>query len=185
MKDKIKAYKDILTVANKHSDIVNADRITLDIQSLESAIRALEVSDRFGIPIKYLGYSNYLQVKNSYDEWTGLSFFSETLDHPIGCSDDGRQPANEWLYVIRFTCGAYVFGDSYPTKTFNAMFKELKDFGAAYSDTTNKALYFKEDVAKVVHENFWEVFNKYKTKVEDEVKEQRREALLRELEELK
>ena len=181
MKDKIKAYKDILKTAQKYSEIVDSDRITLDTKSLESAIKALEISDRFGIPIKYLSFSNYLHVENSYDDWTGIMFFPETEAYPIGCSDDGQQPKNEWLYIIRFTCGAYVFGDSYPQKTFQAMFNELKAFGPAYCDTTNKALYFKEDVAKNVYENFWPIFNKYKALVAEEIKEKRKQALIDEL----
>lgn len=184
MKDKIKAYKDILKVAEKYSAIVDSDRLTLDVQSLQSAIKALEISDRFGIPIKHLSFSNYLHVENSYDDWTGIMFFSETLDHPIGCSDDGQQPKNEWLYVIRFTCGAYVFGDSYPQQTFKAMFDELKSFGAAYCDSTNNALYFKEDVAKTVHRNFWDIFRKYKALVSEELKEKRKQTLLEELSKL-
>lgn len=181
MKNQIKAYKEILKVAKKHSDIVDADQITLDTKILESAIKALEISDRFGIPLKYLSFSRYLQVKNSYDEWTGIMFYPENADHPIGCSDDGRQPKNEWLYVIRFTCGAYVFGDSHPQETFQAMFQELKSYGAAYCDSSNKALYFREDVAKDVHENFWSVFKKYEGLVELELKEKRKKALVGEL----
>lgn len=181
IKNQIKAYKDILKVAKKHSEIVDVDRLTLDTKSLESAIKALEISDRFGIPLRCLSYSYYMYVKNSYDDWTGLTFYTETDEQPIGCPDDGRQPKNEWLYVMRFTCGAYVFGDSYPTETFEAMFEELKSYGAAYSDRMNHALYFREDVAKDVHENFWPIFKKYKGLVEVELKEKRKKALAEEL----
>ena len=184
MKDKITAYKEALKLAKKHSNVFGNDGVPLEVASIESVIKTLEVCDRFGIEPKYLSFSNYIEVKNSYDNWTGIQFFSETEDHPIGCSDDGRQPKNEWLYVIRFTCGAYVFGDSYPQKTFQAMFNELKAFGSAYCDSTNKALYFKEDVAKYVHENFWPIFNKYKALVAEEVKEKRKQSLLEELSKL-
>jgi hypothetical protein len=181
MQDKLKAYKDVLKVAKKYSSIVDADRLTLDIGSLESVIKALEVSERFGIPIKYLSFSNYLQVKDSYDEWTGIAFFSETADQPIGCSDTGQQPKNEWLYTIRFTCGAYTFGDSYPTQTFSAFFNELKSFEPKYVDSANKALYFTEDKAKAVYDAFWPIFKKYKALVADEVKAKRKLELEHEL----
>ena len=177
MKDKIEAYKEALQLAKKYSDIFGSDGVPIEVASIESVIKTLEVCNRFGIEPKYLSSSNCIEVKNSYDDWTGLRFYSEIEDHPIGCSDNGLQPKNEWLYVLRFTCGAYVFGDSYPRKTFDAMFEELKSFGAAYCDTMNNALYFREDVAKEVHENFWPIFKKYKALVANEVKEKRKKEL--------
>lgn len=184
MKHKIKAYEEALKVSKKYANIFYNDGVSLEDESIESALKTLEVCERFGIEPQYLNFSGYIQVKNSYDNWTGIMFFPETLKHPIGCSDDGRQPKNEWLYVIRFTCGAYVFGDSYPKNTFNAMFEELKSFGAAYSDTVNHSLYFKEDVAKEVHDNFWPIFSKYKALVQEEVKQNRKAALMKELQDL-
>jgi hypothetical protein len=181
MNDKIKAYKDILKVAKKYSDIFGNDGVPIEVASIQSVIKTLEICSRFGMEPKYLSFSNYIQVKNSYDEWTGIAFFSETADHPIGCSDTGEQPKNEWLFTIRFTCGAYIFGDSYPTQTFTAFFNELKSFEPKYVDSANKALYFTEDKAKAVHEAFWPIFKKYKALVADEVKAKRKAELEAEL----
>ena len=181
MKEKIKAYKELLSVSEKYSEIFDEDSVVPRTKEISGIIRALEVSECFGIPLKYLSFSNYLQVKNSYDEWTGIAFYPETADHPIGCSDTGEQPKNEWLYTIRFTCGAYIFGDSYPTKTFEAFFNELKEFQPKYCDTVNNALYFADDVAKVVYDNFWPIFKKYKALVGEELKAKRKAELEKEL----
>lgn len=181
MKEKIKAYKELLKLSEKYSEVFDEDSIVPRTREISGIIRALEISERFGIPLKYLSFSNYLQVKNSYDEWTGIAFYSETADHPIGCSDTGEQPKNEWLYTIRFTCGAYIFGDSYPQETFNAFFNELKSFGPKYIDSANKSLYFTEDKAKAVYDNFWPIFKKYKALVGEELKVKRKAELEKEL----
>lgn len=181
MKNKIAAYKELLKVSKKYSDIFDEDSVVPRTSSIEGIIHALEISERFGIPLKYLSFSNYLQVKNSYDEWTGIAFYSETADHPIGCSDTGQQPKNEWLFTIRFTCGAYIFGDSYPTQTFTAFFNELKTFEPKYIDSANKSLYFTEDKAKAVYDAFWTIFKKYKALVADELKAKRKAELEAEL----
>lgn len=181
MNNKIAAYKELLSISEEYSDIFDEDSMIPRTKEISGIIRTLEISERFGIPTKHLAFSNYLQVKNSYDEWTGITFYSETADHPIGCSDTGEQPNNEWLYTMRFTCGAYIFGDSYPEQTFSKFFNELKSFEPKYIDSVNKSLYFAEDKAKAVHDSFWTIFNKYKALVGDEIKAKRREELEEEL----
>ena len=63
-------------------------------------------------------------------------------------------------------------------------FEELKSYGTAFSDTMNNALYFREDNSKAVYEAFWPLFHKYKAMVADELKEQRKQELVKELEHL-
>jgi hypothetical protein len=179
MKDKIKAYKDLLALSEQYSEIFDEDIIVPRTNVIEGIIRALEISERFGIPLKYIGYggSSY-EVENGYDEWSRIAFFGNDA---IGCPDDGRQPQDEWLFRIGFGTGAYIFGDSYPKQTFSAFFNELKSFEPKYIDSANKTLYFTEDKAKAVHEAFWTIFKKYKALVADELKAKRKAELEAEL----
>ena len=184
MTNKIAAYKDLLKVVKKHSEAFDRENVTLSPEHLKSVVEAMEVSERFGIPLKRLQTGSYLEVKNAYDEWTGLGFYSEGA---VGCSDTGEQPKGEWLLRMRFGCGAYSFtsgypsDNNYPVKTFNDFFNELKSYNPAYCDTANSTLYFRDDVAKVVYDDFWMVFNKYKALVQDELKEKQKQKLRDEL----
>lgn len=190
MKDKIAAYKDLLKIAKKHSGAFDRESVTLSPEHIKSIIEALEVSERFGIPLQSIQSGTHLRVKNVYDDWTGLSLYGEKYERTIGCSDDGKQPKDEWLFKISFPCGAYTFGGdglwdkSYPKKTFDAFFDELKSYGVAFSDKMNSALYFREDNSKAVYDAFWGIFNEYKAMVSDELKEQRKQELIKELESL-
>lgn len=189
MKDKIAAYKDLLKVANKHSSAFDRESVTLSPEHIKLIVEALEVSERFGIPLQSIQSGTHLRVKNVYDDWTGLSLYGEKHGRTISCSDNGKQPKDEWLFKISFPCGAYTFGDdlwdkSYPKKTFDAFFDELKSYGTAFSDKMNSALYFREDNSKAVYDAFWPLFNKYKAVVSDELKEQRKQELIKELESL-
>ena len=109
----------------------------------------------------------------------------------ISWSDNGKQPDNEYLYKLSLNCGPYIFTSGYPSdsncprETFNAFFSELKTYNPAFVDTANNALYFRDDVAKLVHEEFPAIFSKYKDLVDDELKQKRRAELQRELENLK
>lgn len=185
--NKITAYKDLLKVVKKHAEHFDNDSITLTTGTVKGIVEALEVSERFGIPLNGLQSGSWLRVKNVYDDWTALGLFGEKHGRTISWSDNGKQPMNEWLYKIGFPCGAYTFGGdglwdkSYPKKTFDAFFEELKSYGAAYSDTMNNCVYFREDVSKIVYEEFWTLFKKYKAMVADEIKEQRKAELEAEL----
>ena len=187
MDNKIKAYKELLKVVKKHSEDFNSERVNLCPLELKSIVEALEVSGRFGIPLQGIQSGTHLRVENVYDDWTGLSLFGEKHGRTIGWSDNGKQPKDEWLFKIGFPCGAYTFGGdgiwdkSYPKKTFDNFFDELKSYGAAFSDTANNCLYFREDNSKAVYDAFWTTFNKYKALVADEIKEQRKQELVKEL----
>jgi len=187
MNNKIKAYEELLKVVNKHKDIFDGENVSLKPNVLKGIVEALQVSERFGIPLNGLQSGGYLRVKDVYDDWASLGLFGEKHGRTIGCSDNGKQPKDEWLFKISFPCGAYTFGGdglwdkSYPKKTFDAFFDELKSYGAAFSDTMNNALYFREDNSKAVYEAFWHLFKKYKAMVADELKEQRKQELQAEL----
>lgn len=190
MTSKIEAYKALLKVVKKYPEAFDSENVTLCQAHVKSIVEALEVSERFGIPLHGIQSGTHLRVKNVYDDWTSLSLFGKKHGRTIRRSDTGEQPVDEWLFKIRFPWGAYTFGGdglwdkSYPKKTFDAFFEELKGYGVAFSDSMNSSLYFREDNSKAVYDAFWDVFNKYKGQVQDELKEQRKQELVKELEAL-
>ena len=178
MTNKIKTYEKILKLVTEE---ISEDRIELSKSTLETVIENLKVSERFGIPLKHITQWRWLNVKKGYDDWTGIGLYGAEHKRTIGCSDDRTQPDNEWLFAIRFTTGAYIFGESYPVNTFKAFWEELKSYNPAFCDTANSSLYFRDDVAKVVYDNFWGIFNKHRALVQDELKEQQKQKLRDEL----
>ena len=178
---KIEEYKKILAVVNECT-IDNSMRLS----DIEYAIKAEELYEEFGFGRvgQYL-YSDSDYVKVSDYEF--IAKYGEDYNRTISWSDDGRQPDNEWLYVISFPTGAYVLGDypnDYPKDTFNTFFNELKKYAPKYVDTANKCLYFSASNAKIAHNNFYEIFNKYKNLATAENKKRRAEKLRKELEKL-
>jgi len=176
IQNKINAYKELQAVIEKYPEEFKKD---YDLHKTYETLQCLKMQKRFGIPLSYHSHSQY-QVERAYDDWTHVALYGLEA-REISWLDEGEQPNNEWLYCIRFTSGAYIFGDSYPKKTFNAFFIELKSLGAKYSDTPNNALYFTEENSKAVYDAFWGIFNKYKAMVADEMKEQRKKELEAEL----
>ena len=175
---KIKAYKALQKLVEFYDDELKDNLSIPDATEIGRWVRGLEIMKRFGIPIEYKYGGVSYPVKNAYDDWTRIGLFKEG---DISCSDDGSQPNNEWLYKIHFTCGAHIFGQSYPSKTFSAFWAELLSYSPKYCDTQNNAMYFTEDNAKKVYEDFWDIFNKYEVLVAEELKEKRKEKLLAEL----
>ena len=177
---KIEEYKKILAVVNECATVDNSMRLC----DIEYAIKADELHEEFGFEGmgQYL-YSDYVKVS----DYEFIAKYGEDYNRTISWSDDGRQPDNEWLYVISFPTGAYVLGDypnDYPKDTFNTFFNELKKFVPKYVDTENHSLYFSASNAKIAHNNFYEIFNKYKNLATVENKKRRAEKLRKELDEL-
>ena len=189
MSTKIVAYKELLKVVKKHEELFDLESPTLSSANLKGIVEALEVAETFNLPLQGLQSGTFLRIQGVYDEWTNLSLYGKKHQRTIGCPDGGVQPDNEWLFDIRFTCGAYSLGGDvyerqYPSKTFDAMFEELKSYGAAFVDTANNSLYFRADKARAVYDAFWPTFKNYKGLVDAELKEQRKQELIKELESL-
>jgi len=188
MNTKIEAYKAILAVVKEYSEVFEEDSI-VSKSTLETVIENLEVSDRFGIPLQDIknNYEGWLKVGKRYDDFMTLGKFGEAFGRTISWPDNGEQPVEtgEWLLTVRFPTGAYIFGnifaDCYPKATFNAFFDELKAHKPKFCDTANHCLYFTEDVAKGVYENFYILFDKYEALVADEMKAKRKAELEEEL----
>lgn len=181
-KEKIKAYKSILKLV---TDDISEDRLELSKYSLEQVVQNLEVSEKFGIPLQSItnNHAGWLKVGKAYDDHMCLGLFGENYNRTISWSDDKRQPkkTGEWLLKIGFPAGAYIFGDSYPVNTFKDFWDELKAHNPKFCDTANHYLYFSHDNAKAVYDAFYVLFNKYAAKVNEEMKEQRKQKLLEEL----
>ena len=180
--DKIKAHKELLKVAEKHEDEFNRSGVA-SVCSIKWEIERLEKEEEFSIPLTRTG-DGHFSVVGAYGSWSLVLYFSDDNGRSIGWSDDDRQPENEWLYIVTFQTGAYIFGGEYPQETFQSFFTELKQFEPKYYDTANKSLYFAPDKAKAVYESFWEIYNRHKSKVEGEMKKKRKVELLEELERL-
>lgn len=175
--DKIQAYVELLNVADKYPAVFKGN---YSIRTLTEELEALKISELFKLELTSAGNKHY-NITGSYDNWTRVLFFGKDYGRSIGWSDDDRQPENEWLYVIEFTTGPFIFGEEYPTQTFQKFFNELKSFGPKYSDTVNKCLYFTSENAYKVHAAWKELFLKYKAQVQDELKAKRKQELEEEL----
>lgn len=177
MQKAIEAYRDLLATAEKHPEVFEDDN---NVKSIKGALQRLEISQRFGVPLSDYGYHQHYQVDKGFDNWTSVSLYDGAM-RKISWSDDGRQPEDEWLLCISFPTGAYIFGEAYPTTTFDAFFAELKSFGTKYCDTQNSCLYFTEENAKAVYDALWGIFRKYQGLVKEELQRKRKKELEAEL----
>lgn len=162
MNKKIEAYEEILSVLNKHIDVVENDSDLNIFGYLNLRIELCGMIEQFGIDINDwspLHYSYFMRLD-------GERFISKYGDERqiILWEDFGMQPENEWLYVVQFSSGAYFFGRDYPSSLFDEFFLELKQFGPKYIDTRNHTLYFSHDKARDVHENYHEILLHYRNK---------------------
>jgi hypothetical protein len=179
---KIEAYKAILAIVD--SCIAETQiNSSVDIRNnLKLLIQLEEISTEFGVEIPcHYGYGSSWYKLSDFQT---IGIYGEDHNRTISWSDDDSQPDNEWLYVICFSTGAYIFGQEYPTKTFQAFFNELKQFEPKYIDSMNTSLYFTSKKSAAIHAAFPEILQRYKGLVYDELKEKRIKALQDELEKL-
>lgn len=166
------------------NEIIKLSNIETDNEALkeikEIAEHALFLSkweNEYGIKLKYkdLMHSRYLKLsdyayfiyfKNGYEA-------KKTGGAEISWSDDRRQPIDEWVYVISFPEGPFIFGEDYDYQKplFIEFFNELKNYSPDYLDTNNHKLYWNVKNAKNIFNDFNEIFKKYKEKNRSELKE--------------
>lgn len=175
---KIGRHAALLETLEGYSDILDGNS-GLDVRAqLKNTIGFLEVSREFGID--FGKNSSYYYQNFPVNEHTRF-----VKGVHISWSDDGRQPSeDEYLYVISFPTGAYIFGQHYPTELFKEFFHELRSYNPKYTDSANKSLYFGKDNAKEIHRDFPEIIKKYRGKVKDDYKRIRKEQLEEELRKL-
>ena len=177
-KDKVQAYKDLLEVLKTHNNIFDQDSPAVHQAEIESRIKMCELSEEFSIEFDITNYHEYSNI--GCDDNRHLVYMDGVI-RTIAWPDDGEQPKGEYLYHICYPCGAYTFSEDYPTETFKAFFEELKSYNPRYIDSRNKSLYFDSKTAKAVHDNYKEIFSKYKAMVQSELDKRKIEKLKSEL----
>ena len=180
---------DEITKLDKYKNMISSlsvdDAFEKDIiNKLKNRVNAIEIFNLFGI-----GELNIEETLNTefvrISDNCFIAKFSEELYRTISCSDDKTQPNNEWLYAITFSYGAYIFGNHYPTETFNKFFDELKTYRPSYCDTVNHNIYFSPENASAIHKNYKGIFEKYREIASEEIKQIRIKNLEKELENLR
>lgn len=178
----IDAYKKILKVIKSCAKDVELDS-SVDISyKLEQLITREEIQESFGISL-----SNCYEYGATYfclRDGKFIGKYGSKYNRTISWSDDGKQPEDEWLFVISYPTGAFIFGEDYQQETFKQYFDELKGFEPKYVDTVNHNLYYTVEKAKAVFEKVDEVLKKYRAIAEENRKEAKIEALKKQLEAL-
>lgn len=179
---KIKRYESLLNALERHSDIINSDYDANDWQrTIENRLEILNMSKDFDIDFKDVSHYNHINFQVNED----VRVLKWSENAIISWSDDDRQPeAGEYVYVISFPTGPYIFGQHYPQQLFREFFKELVSYNPKYKDTVNKCLYFTKENAKYIHEDFPTILKRYKDRVAEDYKHIRKEKLEAELREL-
>jgi hypothetical protein len=184
LKEQLNAYKALHAVAMQHKEQIQSHHMS----NIEEEVKRLQLCVEFSMNLECAGYDWY-QKYLTYDCKADVGLYKESNGRQISWSDDGRQPENEWLCLISFPTGAYIFGNifknEYPKETFNKFFEELKSYGTKYCDTNNHKLYFTSDVAHKVVKDFPEIFKKYKAMCQEEYDRQCVKELEAELSKLK
>ena len=175
---KINRHEALLETLEEYSDILDGNS-DIDVRrELRSTIGFLEVSREFDIDFGKV--SGYHHMNFEVNQHTRLM-----KGVHISWSDDQRQPEeDEYLYIISFPTGAYIFGEHYPTQLFREFFHELREYGPKYLDTANKTLYFDSSNAKEIHRDFPKILKKYRDRVQDDYKRIRKEQLEEEIRKL-
>jgi hypothetical protein len=172
MKEQLESYKALLRFVKKHKDIIGDDSSLPSISTVEERIERCKVSVEFGIDLstnKSSGWGDHYSIYNPVHTDIYLTKY-DGVERKISWPDNDKQPKNEWLYGIVFPTGAYFFGDHYPTELFKQFFNELCTYNPKYRGTTNKALYFTSENAKIIHEAYPAIVKKYRDMVEEDAK---------------
>lgn len=176
-----KAYENIFNEIEKYNEICEIDIDDLK-QKSEVHLFHIELNEKYGLVIPR---SKIWSLKwNSLSEYISIGIWGEKYHRTIGWSDDGRQPENEMLFYIRFSTGAYIFGEDYQKETFIKFFNELKAYNPKYCDTRNNSLYFTLENSKKIYDDFESIYNKYRKLAKTEREKARIKELKKELETL-
>ena len=164
MKKEQQAYKEILDLVEKYTDIIVFDHRDLKNKS-DYHLFGLKLKEEYGLDIDPTNI--YSLDYNRFGDYRGIGIWDEKLRRTISWLDDPKQaqPENELLLVISFPTGAYIFGNSsnndYPIELFQQFFNELKTYNPKYSDTMNKSLYWSMENASKIFNEFPNILKKY------------------------
>jgi hypothetical protein len=192
------AYQDILAVCEKYSNLneiyhsFDFDDIKEMAEKAKNHLLVVEWQEKYGIDLGHdarLFNEEFMRINDHMSFCYFGDAAKDKAEHrgrSITWSDDGRQPKNEWLLVIGFPTGPYIFGEDYDEQRdlFQDFFDELKSYKPDFSDTHNHVLYWKLNNAKDIYKDFDKILQKYEDRNQDELKERRIAKLKKELEEL-
>ena len=165
-----KNLEDIQSLLSEFNDVLKKYNLWNEYR-FNKTLRNLNVVIDFGIEVNPDGLT-YGEGHIPLSGFTSLRFM-DNKDRSISWSDDGRQPVNEWFYVISFSSGPYIFHrDVYLKEYFAKFFTELKAFKPEYVDTANSSLYFNKENAAAVHKALPVILQRYKDETKEAVKEQ-------------
>lgn len=104
----------------------------------------------------------------------------------VSWPDDDRQPHGEFLLMLSFHTGPYMFGDDddYDADFFKEFWSEFLVFGPEYIDTRNHNMWFTPERAGAVTQNFHQILGKYKQLYKEQEGQRRILALKEELKNL-
>lgn len=156
-----KAYNEILSLIDKHKDIIIYRYDELK-QLSEKHLFGLELKEKYRLDINPREIYSLDSVK--LGEFITISRWGKKYNRTISYPDNGKQPENELLLYIGFPTGAYILGDNYPEELFYELWQELKLYNPKYLDTINHALFYSMDSANEIFNKFPEIINKYRQK---------------------
>ena len=158
----LNSYKSINMEIEKNKNNIDACAYRDIKNRVNNEIQRIEISDEFGISLTDVHVSGgYIELGRGQT----IMMMGKDFKRTIGCSDNGKQPENERLYVISYPTGAYIFGNSYPKELFIEYFLELENLKPKYSDTVNHSLYFTGENSANAFYHQPLIFNKYKEKL--------------------
>jgi len=175
------AYLEIEGICEKHKGIAEDcdHRLIRDmLAAAKNHLMIIDWNERYGLGLSHrlrLHGCNYAKLS----EYMSLSYYKDGKGDKklrsgkwVSWSDDDAQPKDEWLLVIRFPTGAYIFGEDYEYQQdlFQQLFSELRSYNPDYSDTMNKALYWRLENAAEIKAKFDEILKKYVEKNRAEFK---------------
>ena len=148
-------YKALPCVEDALSKLSNALNICrhfekwhIDVPYWDDMIDRLDKVDIYTCPCS--------RIPNQREEFTDDGDYST---YPLELD-----PPQDFL-VIRFACGAYMFGEDYPTELFEEMYAELKmRCPPKYEDRINNCLYYTPDSAASAYETCMKLCAEYRVR---------------------
>lgn len=175
-----KAYDEVLEVLRKNKKICNFDVKYLE-RKAKIHLFALKLKEvyRLNITPKEVNCLEYIHFGDK-----SIGLYGEKYRRTISWSADGKQPTDEYLFVLNISRGAYIFGNDYPEDFFQKFWLELKSYKPDYIDEVNNRLYWKLENAKDAFNNYDSILEKYYKLNKEDIKRRRIKKMKKELEKL-
>jgi hypothetical protein len=176
-----KAYSEIFEVLKKHENSIKIDVSRLK-ERADLHLWGLELKEIYGLEIdtEDITSKDWCRI----DDFIYISYYAANV-RGISWEDNGQQPVDEHLLVFTFSAGGYTLGDKFHPELFREFFDELKTYNPKYCDTNNSSLYFSLDNAKDVYNNFSVIYERYRQRYCESVKQSEIKELELKLKELK